>query len=66
MRLSDFPENVIEHYNLCNIATKDGCVYCAVKRGMYGLPQSGILVQELLKERLNAEGYRQSEFTPGL
>jgi hypothetical protein len=33
---------------------------------MYGLPQAGILAQELLEQRLNKQGYRQSPITPGL
>jgi len=33
---------------------------------MYGLPQAGILAQELLEKRLNAAGYKQSLNTPGL
>ncbi len=33
---------------------------------MYGLPQAGVLSQELLKKRLNKHGYRQSPITPGL
>ena len=33
---------------------------------MYGLPQSGILAQKLLEERLGLEVYHQSERTPGL
>ena len=32
---------------------------------MYGLPQSGILAQELLEERLKKKGYHQSKITPG-
>jgi hypothetical protein len=36
------------------------------KKGMYGLPQAGILAQELLKKRLNKHGYHQSPITPGL
>ena len=32
---------------------------------MYGLPQSGILAQELLEERLHNHGYQQSKKTPG-
>ena len=31
----------------------------------YGLPQSGLLAQQPLEKRLNAEGYHQSELTPG-
>jgi hypothetical protein len=32
---------------------------------MYGLPQAGIIAQELLEERLLKAGYRQSKITPG-
>ncbi len=33
---------------------------------MYGLPQAGIIAQQLLKERLQKHGYRQSQTTLGL
>ena len=33
---------------------------------MYGLPQVGILAQELLEKRLNQHDYHQSPLTPGL
>ena len=33
---------------------------------MYGLPQAGILAQELLEQCLNKHGYHQSPITPGL
>ena len=66
MKLSDFPEKVIEHYNLREKATQDGFVYVAIKLGMYWLPQSGILAQTLFEKRLNAHGYHQSRITPGL
>jgi hypothetical protein len=33
---------------------------------MYSLPQAGLIAQELLEKRLNARGYYQSKFTPGL
>jgi hypothetical protein len=32
---------------------------------MYGLPQAGIIPQELLEERLIVAGYRQSKLTLG-
>ena len=32
---------------------------------MYVLPAAGILAQRLLKKRLNKEGYKQSQVTPG-
>ena len=66
MKLSDFPEKVIEHYNLREKANPYVFVYFAIKRGMYGLTQSGIIPQTLLEKRLNAHGNHQSRFTPGL
>jgi hypothetical protein len=33
---------------------------------MYGLPQAGIIAQELLAKRLKEHGYSQSKTTPGL
>ena len=33
---------------------------------MYGLPQSGIIAQEQLAERLEKHGYTQSRIGPGL
>ena len=32
---------------------------------MYGLPQTGIIAQELLEKRLLKAGYHQSKVTPG-
>jgi hypothetical protein len=66
MKIADFPDDVIEHYQLRDKESSDGFVYVAIKRGMYGLPQSGILAQELLEQRLEKHGYKQSQFTPGL
>ena len=33
---------------------------------MYGLPQAGIIANELLEKRLNNKGYFQSKLVPGL
>ena len=41
-------------------------IYIRANRGMYGLPQSGLLENELLKKRLNKQGYQQSELVPCL
>ncbi len=68
MRLkhSDMPADVIAHYHLRDIATPDWCVYCKIRQGTYGLPQVGIIVQELLAKRLKEHGYTQSKAMPGL
>ena len=60
------PEDVIEHYKLRDVATPDGFVYWEIRKGMYGLPQAGIIAQELLAKQLKEHGYSQSETTPGL
>ena len=51
---------------MTNLAMPDGYVYLKVWKGMYGLPQAGILAQELLVEHLVKEGYLQSKACPGL
>ena len=37
-----------------------------IRKGMYGLPQAGILANKLLKERLARHGYFEQPHTPGL
>ena len=66
LRIADMPDDAIKHYNLRDKATPDGYIYCEIQKGMYGLPQAGIIAQQLLKERLKKHGYRQSQTTPGL
>ena len=41
-------------------------MYIVPNCGMYGLPQLGLIANELLKKRLNEHGYRQSKLVPGL
>jgi hypothetical protein len=57
LKLYDMPDNVIAHYHLCYIATPNGYVYSKICQGMYGLPQAGIIAQELLAKRLKEHGY---------
>eukprot|EP00804_Cyclotella_cryptica_P022370 CCRYP_015924-RB/>CCRYP_015924-RB protein AED:0.39 eAED:0.39 QI:0/-1/0/1/-1/1/1/0/319 len=64
-KLADIPEEFIILYNLRQLATPDGYIYVRVQKGMYGLPQAGIIAQQLLETRLVANGYRQSTVTPG-
>jgi hypothetical protein len=63
--LSLIPDEIIKEYNLLAIA-KDGYVLIRVNKGMYGLPQAGILASELLQQRLDPHGYYQCQHTPGL
>ena len=43
-----------------------GGVFFEVIKGCYGLPQSGKLANDLLRNRLNKEGYFEAATTPGL
>jgi hypothetical protein len=64
MKIELFPEDIIQEYDLRNKVDAKGNVHCEVRRGMYGLPQAGIIAQELLEERLLKAGYRQSKVIP--
>ena len=66
LKLATLPDEIIQEYKLKDIATPDGAVYVEVRKGMYGLPQAGILANELLEKRLNKHGYFQSPQIPGL
>ncbi len=50
MKLELFPEGIVEEYDLKNKVDANGYVHCEVRWGMYGLPQAGIITQELLEE----------------
>ncbi len=65
IKLTDIPNKVIKEYKLREIAIHNGSIYIRAKRGMYRLPQAGLLANELLKKRLNKHGYQQSKLVPG-
>ena len=65
LKLINLPEDVIEQYGLKDKATSDGYVYVDIRKGMYGLPQAGLLAQELLEQRLMKHRYTQKKVTPG-
>ena len=65
MKLDLFPQDIINEYDLVSKVDQNRNVHCEVRRGMYGLPQAGIIAQELLEERLQKAGYMQSKLTPG-
>ena len=65
IKLSNIPPDFILEYNLLEYA-KDSWVYFEIRKGVYGLPQAGIIAKKLLESRLNASGYYQAQTTPGL
>ena len=66
IKLTDIPQEIIDEYKLMDKATPDGSIHIVANKGMYGLPQSGLLANEVLEKRLNKGGYRQSKLVPGL
>jgi hypothetical protein len=61
LKLNDIPEEIIIEYKLHEIATDVGYVYCKIQKGIYGLPQVGIITQDLLQACLAKVGYHQSK-----
>jgi hypothetical protein len=66
MKLAEIPEEFAQIYKLHDLADTNSFISIKIQKGMYGLPQAGILAQELLKKHLKKHGYRQSPITPGL
>lgn len=69
IKLIDLPSKIItEEYKLRDKTNKKGHIFLKVVKGMYGLPQAGLLANELLEKRLNnnKHGYYQSKIVPGL
>ena len=59
------PQEFIDLYQLQD-KVKNGFVYCEIIRGMYGLPEAGVLANKLLKTRLKEHDYFEVKHTPGL
>jgi hypothetical protein len=56
IKMSDLPEEIIVEYKLRKIVNAKGFMFIEVTKGMYGLPQAGLLANELLEKRLNKNG----------
>ena len=41
-------------------------IYIVIRKGMYGLPQTGMLANELLQKCLKLHGYAPTKHKPGL
>ena len=52
LKMADIPDEIIKEYKLDQKVTTDGFIYTEIQKGMYGLPQAGIIAQELLADRL--------------
>jgi hypothetical protein len=63
--LKIIPQEIVAEYKLLSFLSY-GHVHIEVQKGMYGLPQAGILVNQLLARRLAIHGYHQTNITTGL
>ena len=66
IKLCDISDEIIKLYNLHEKATTDGSLYVEIRKGVYGLPQAWIIVNELLKKRLARHKYNQSKIVSGI
>ena len=65
MPIELIPPEFAEAYGLYE-KVQNGYVYIRIIKGMYGLPQAGVLANDLLKKRLEKHGYVELPHTPGL
>ena len=65
IQISQIPDEIIAEYMLRNKVHSDGAVYIEIQKGMYGLPQAGMLANKLLKCQLTKHRYYKVRHTPG-
>ena len=58
-------EEIIKLYNLED-KIENGWVYCEIRKGMYGLPQAGLLAHRKLSHVLTNADFYPAKHTPGL
>jgi hypothetical protein len=61
----DIPPTIMAHYQLAPLIHNNS-VTVEIRKGMYGLPQAGILAHDRLVEHLAAHGYVKTKHTAGL
>jgi hypothetical protein len=65
INISSLPQEIIDEFGIMELA-HDGRVYIESQKGMYGLPQAGLLTNKVLQRRLALDGYHPTEYTHGL
>jgi hypothetical protein len=65
INLSSLPQETVDKYDLIELA-QDKKVYIEIQKGMYGLPQAGMLANELLQRNLAKDCYHPTQHTHGL
>ena len=52
VKIKYFPADIQKAYNLLNLVSIDGYVYCRIVKNMYGLKQAAQIAYDLLQKRL--------------
>lgn len=63
--IQHIPANIMQQYNLQDLG-HNGFVLPEIRKGMYGLPQAGLIANTRLVKHLATYGYHQAPHTPGL
>jgi hypothetical protein len=63
--LRDIPSDILQQYNIATIARHDK-VLVEIRKGMYRLPQAGIIAKHRLQAHLKTHGYFATPNTPGM
>jgi hypothetical protein len=63
--VQDIPNDIFHKYQLAGLVYNN-YVLVEIRKGMYGLPQAGILAHDRLVKHLNQHGYYATKHTPGL
>jgi hypothetical protein len=65
INILDIPNEFINKHKLAGL-DRDGWIYFEISQACYGLPQAGILANDLLCSCLKADGFYEAASTPGL
>jgi hypothetical protein len=58
-------KEIVDQFNLLSLV-HNGYIYIKIRKGMYGLPQAGIIANNKLRKHWARFGYILTESTPGL
>lgn len=64
IQLSDLPDKIINKYRLKDKVTAKGFIDLKVMKGMYGLPQVGLLANKLLEKSKLVAGFWKHQTRP--
>ena len=52
IHISIIPQEIVDRYNLLDLVNENGWVYIKIWKGVYGLPQAGIISNKQLMKHL--------------